>query len=172
MAEITSSFTQYSCVPSKLLAIEYAQSIDEGRDVASLLKEIHAIAAMPDSAWHEREAKAQHYFLKLQQAQLVSRYPFHEPSTLAEIIQCTHLQSSVIKHKNSYNQAELYNRIYGGILGKCIGCLVGKPIEGWRRAKIISFLHETNNYPLTRYLFDGISTQIYNKFSLSPSWSF
>lgn len=46
---------------------------------------------------------------------------------------------------------ELYDKIYGGWLGRCAGCLLGKPAEGWDKEKIEKFLKLARAYPLSNY---------------------
>ncbi len=49
------------------------------------------------------------------------------------------------------SDGELYNKIYGGWLGRCAGCLLGKPVEGWKKEKIEKFLKLARTYPLSNY---------------------
>ncbi|RLF21436.1 MAG: ADP-ribosylglycohydrolase family protein [Thermoprotei archaeon] len=46
----------------------------------------------------------------------------------------------------------LWDKIYGGWLGKCIGCMLGKPIEGWDHEEILSRLKRIGEYPLKYYI--------------------
>jgi len=46
----------------------------------------------------------------------------------------------------------LWDKIYGGWLGKCIGCMLGKPIEGWDHEEILSRLKRIGEYPLKYYM--------------------
>lgn len=46
----------------------------------------------------------------------------------------------------------LYDKIYGAWLGRCIGCLLGKPVEGWTRRDIASYLRLADAYPLNSYI--------------------
>jgi ADP-ribosylglycohydrolase len=45
----------------------------------------------------------------------------------------------------------LYDRVYGAWLGRCAGCTLGKPVEGWPRAKIEAYLRAADAYPLSSY---------------------
>ena len=49
------------------------------------------------------------------------------------------------------SDAALYDRIYGAWLGRCAGCTLGKPVEGWPRAKITAYLRAADAYPLSSY---------------------
>jgi len=45
----------------------------------------------------------------------------------------------------------LFDRIYGAWLGRCAGCTLGKPVEGWRRERIEEYLTLARAYPLDDY---------------------
>lgn len=45
----------------------------------------------------------------------------------------------------------LGNRVLGAWLGRCAGCMLGKPVEGWTREKIETLLRHANAYPLDDY---------------------
>ena len=45
----------------------------------------------------------------------------------------------------------LRDRITGAWLGRCIGCMMGKPIEGKSRADIEAILRAADAYPLSDY---------------------
>lgn len=166
------SFTQKSCTPSHLLAIELEQSHDEGKDIACFKNEAQLITAIDHTKWIEREKYATELFIKLQETPNTENYPYVEPSTWDDIV--TNIKNTNKPKVTSINEGKnyLFGRLNGGILGKCIGCLLGKPVEGWSRNKIISFMTETNNFPIKKYLFDGINEIYYSKYELSDSWSF
>lgn len=166
------SFTQKSCTPSHLLAIELEQSHDEGKDIAYFKNEAQLIAAIANTKWMDREKYATELFIKLQAIPSRINYPYFEPNTWADIV-------ANIKNTNEPNiisiseeRKYLFDRLNGGILGKCIGCLLGKPVEGWARNKIVSFMVDTNNFPITKYLFDNINELHHKKYNLSNAWSF
>ena len=46
---------------------------------------------------------------------------------------------------------DVEDRVLGGWLGRCAGCLLGQPVESWTRARIQGLLKETGNYPIVRY---------------------
>ena len=53
--------------------------------------------------------------------------------------------------KTKLSPKELYDKIYGGWLGRCAGCLLGKPIEGWDKNKIERLLKFAGAYPMANY---------------------
>ncbi|NPV52363.1 MAG: ADP-ribosylglycohydrolase family protein [Firmicutes bacterium] len=42
----------------------------------------------------------------------------------------------------------LFDKIYGAWLGRCAGCLLGKPVEGWTKKDIETYLRAVGAYPL------------------------
>lgn len=46
---------------------------------------------------------------------------------------------------------DLQDRILGAWLGRCAGCLLGKPVELLSRAEIVTYLKAAGEYPLARY---------------------
>ena len=74
-------------------------------------------------------------------------YPFDEPSGL-----------EAIRAARPGNRpgpfpvtGDLRNRILGAWLGRCAGCLLGKPVELLTRDEIIVYLKAAGEYPLARY---------------------
>jgi ADP-ribosylglycohydrolase len=57
------------------------------------------------------------------------------------------------RYKPRFNLSEtaLYDRVYGAWLGRCAGCTLGKPVEGWLRGKIETYLRTADAYPLASY---------------------
>ncbi len=46
---------------------------------------------------------------------------------------------------------QLLDKIRGGWLGRCAGCLLGKPVEGLHKTQIETWLHLADAYPLATY---------------------
>ncbi len=81
---------------------------------------------------------------------LVPREPkYNEPSNLSDIRRLRPKGPRILEHHLSTR--ELYNKILGGWLGRCIGCMLGKPVEGWSRSKIRNRLTKVGEYPLRNY---------------------
>lgn len=60
-----------------------------------------------------------------------------------------------------------FDKIYGAWLGRCAGCLLGQPVEGWRRARINGLLEETGNLPLTYYISSDIPEELRKKYDVN-----
>ena len=77
-------------------------------------------------------------------------YPYVEPSDLAGI----RARRRSAEHSYVADDAlrTLDERIYGGWLGRCAGCLLGKPVEGWSAARIEEYMRAAGLAELTDYL--------------------
>ena len=77
-------------------------------------------------------------------------FPYAEPSGLDEIT--GQRISGPRRIELNLTEDELYDRIHGAWLGRCVGCMLGKPVEGWTREKIRKYLALAGSYPLTNYI--------------------
>ena len=148
---------------SETVLTELAQCKDEGRDVKGYEDEAKII----DECFKEgqiREEHARQLIDKMRSAPVRGDYPYHEPDKLEDI----HLARPLNKdHKpKAVDWDAYYNKVYGAWLGRCAGCLLGQPIEGWRRERINGLLKETDNYPVKFYISSDINTSIKNKFQV------
>ena len=50
------------------------------------------------------------------------------------------------------SKEELFDKIYGGWLGRSAGCTLGKPVELWPYERVCSYLKLTDSYPLNDYI--------------------
>ena len=132
---------------SKALATEYRQCLDEGRDVYRYNKLFDAIAGLPDSEGKDKLADT--LFDMLQSLPQTGGYPYIEPSSYDEILkECVPVECVF----NTLPKDMMLDKIRGAVYGRICGCLLGKPVEGMRRDQLISFLKESGNYPMTRYI--------------------
>jgi ADP-ribosylglycohydrolase len=76
-------------------------------------------------------------------------FPYREPSDLAGITAARPARPAPL---SSPPRAELQDRILGAWLGRCAGCTLGKPVEGWRYATIRSYLESAAAWPLQDYI--------------------
>ena len=131
------------------LEVEIKQAHEEGRDVPWLEDEARAVLAMDEYA-HGREALAGALLDRVQKAPLKAGYPYEEPDALADI------QAARPKpwrnETRAYDREAMRDRVLGAWLGRCAGCLLGKPVECMKRSEVYPMLHGTDNYPLNRYM--------------------
>jgi ADP-ribosylglycohydrolase len=92
-------------------------------------------------------------------------YGYAEPSALADI-QAARPASRFKRQTSQPSPAELYDKSYGAWLGRSAGCLLGQPVEGWRRERIVGLLQATGNYPVHEYISSDISPEIKEKYGV------
>ncbi|KXA92098.1 hypothetical protein AKJ64_04050 [candidate division MSBL1 archaeon SCGC-AAA259E17] len=154
-----------------VLGHELAQKREEGCDVQEFEDELaHLTRSFGEEEWKKTseisreipKEKLENIYNKL--TSLDSKMEDKEPSNLEEIIE----KSPAKKSEVSVKKSELKDRIYGAWLGRCAGCLLGKPVEGFGgsngKEKIEEYLKEVGEYPLRNY-FPEIETE---EFKIHP----
>ncbi|MEM4409068.1 MAG: ADP-ribosylglycohydrolase family protein [Candidatus Caldarchaeum sp.] len=129
------------------LVTENRQLIEEGKDV-SVINELYLKAI---SVTHpvSFQAVAGEFLDRAQELPVVQGYPYQEPQEWEDIMK--ELPSPNDKPFRG-SQEELMDRVWGGWVGRCCGCLLGKPVEGWTRSRLRAYLEETSQYPLCYYV--------------------
>ncbi|MFN8138846.1 MAG: ADP-ribosylglycohydrolase family protein [Fimbriimonadales bacterium] len=125
------------------LEIELLQSEQEGRDVSALRARVAAL----DETDPSFQAAADGLYAQFASCPRQQEYEFEEPSGWDEI-----LATVVTSPQQLAVTGDLEDRIYGGWLGRCAGCLLGKPIEGWHRTRLHSYLKASKQFPLNDYI--------------------
>ena len=132
--------------PSDIMT-EYQQSVEEGLDIEQHKAFFESVAALDNG--EEKTRLSEEVFNIVINADMRSDYKYDEPSKLNNIksLRNKHEFESIVP------KAEvLRKKIRGAWLGRAVGCLLGKPVEGIRSDEFIPFLKETNNYPMHRYI--------------------
>lgn len=135
------------------LDTEWQQAIDEGKDVAYLKDICLDIAKRANSS---AKTGKDCYDLavaireKLLNAPFADGYAYNEPSTLEEIRSVRPVQT--LQFTNTLSNDDLKDKIRGAFIGRIAGCLLGKPIEGYRRRQLYPLLKGTQNYPMHKYI--------------------
>lgn len=130
--------------------IERLQCQDEGTDLSGCADEFDAVAALDlNDASNQRAAQA----LLDRTIGLPTRhdFAFHEPSDL-EGIRAARPAFRRELPEFVGARGELLNRLHGAWAGRCCGCLLGKPVEGWRTPRLWGYLRDSGQYPLTDYI--------------------
>lgn len=146
------------------LHIEFDQARDEGKETAGLEAEIAEIKAL-DAADPLREQRAAALLDRTANLPIREGYGYEEPSDLAGI-QAARPAARYKKQPPSMSPEKRYDKIYGAWLGRSAGCLLGQPIEGWRRERIIGLLKDTSNYPVHYYLSSDVSQDLIDKYGI------
>jgi ADP-ribosylglycohydrolase len=157
---------------SERVLVELEQSFDEGRDVREFEDEAWILADTL-AVGQLRETEAKDLFDRIRSVPVRKDYPYREPSDLNSIkaMRPTNRNCRITKIDiNKYR-----DKIYGAWLGRCAGCLLGQPVEGWTRGRLTGFLMDTNNYPVNKYMSSNVSEEIRQKYSIADmdynTWS-
>jgi len=123
---------------------ELKQREEEGCDVSSLRERYAALGNADDQAKRTGCER-----LLEEAAGLTPRTQYVEPSDLEAIR--SERPHGPRRIKSVFSRRDLLDRTYGAWLGRCAGCLLGKPVEGWTRQAIRELAEPDGNYPLRDY---------------------
>ena len=143
--------------------VELLQARDEGRDLSSVQEAFDKLSGLS-----EREQLKQAALLMdaVQSLPLRADYPYHEPGDHSSILQA---RPKKTVPDADYDRQTIYNKIYGAWLGRCAGCLLGKPMEGWKQARIVGFLRAIGNDPVAGYCSSDQSAEIREAFQIDDT---
>ncbi|MEN6313824.1 MAG: ADP-ribosylglycohydrolase family protein [Clostridiaceae bacterium] len=149
------------------LHVELLQGKEEGKDVRGYEERVRLIQAMKPGD-PEREKQAADVFDRVSSLPVESDFRYIEPSDITEIKNTRPERGKNVKPDIPDMSGDmLYDKVYGAWLGRCAGCLLGKPIEGWRRDRITGLLKETGNYPVKYYISSAISDDLRKRYNIA-----
>jgi ADP-ribosylglycohydrolase len=133
-----------------LLPAELAQRRESGHDVAGLDAEVaRALAAETDPG----SARLRELYDAVLAAPPLAGWSYVEPSTWPEIEALLPPAAGVAGTPDA-GALSASERVHGAWLGRCAGCTLGKPVEGygWNRERIRAYLTRVGAYPLRDYI--------------------
>jgi len=130
----------------RLLGLEIVQRREEGCDVGDLEDRL-AIAAEENEA--EKATRFESLWNELAILEPAPSFPYAEPSDLESIRDLR--PDGPRDMALDLSEGDYLDRVYGAWLGRCAGCLLGKPVEGWPRERIEGYLELAGEYPLEDY---------------------
>lgn len=149
---------------SQDLHIELLQAKDEGKDISSFEEKVKKIMAM-DEEDPQKEVLAAAIYDEIEMLPVEEGYKYFEPSDLEGIKDARPKDKKSYNHENLHRE-DAFNKIYGAWLGRCAGCLLGKPVEGWMSDRLEGLLKDTGNYPLNDYISSNIDEEIKKKYNM------
>lgn len=126
---------------------EYRQAFEEGRDVEMFRGLFEAVAKMPKCL--EKKEIADILFKMVINAPMRADYIYNEPSDIESI---RLLRRGYTEKRQAPGRAEMEDKLLGAWLGRICGCLLGKPVEIWKRAQLHPMLKASGNWPMHRYI--------------------
>jgi len=138
------------------LDTELRQLEEEGREAAPLRSRFKRLIALGDEKLFlpENQAKAGALLDEAQRLPMRKGYEFEEPSDLAGIRRLR--PRGPRRFRSTLSDRALLDRVTGAWLGRCVGCLLGKPCEGVRTHDLWPFLKLTGQFPVSDYIRFGV----------------
>ena len=138
------------------LRTELKQLVEEGRDVTAVRARFRRLIRLGDEKL--RTASSQQRAAELldaaQTLKMRRGYPFDEPSDLPGIRRLR--TRGPRRFRKRLPDRALLDHVTGAWLGRCAGCLLGKPFEGVRTDRFWPFLKATRQWPIRHYVRFGV----------------
>jgi hypothetical protein len=149
---------------------ERRQCEEEGRDLSSAAEEFEHVLALDLNDLSNQPA-AQALLDRTIVLPIRGDFAFQEPSDL-EGIRAARPAAPPRLPALSLTDADLEDRVYGAWTGRCVGCLLGKPVEGWRRDRMWGYLKDLGRWPLSDFFrYDIATPEVREKYSLRDASS-
>jgi hypothetical protein len=152
---------------NQTLRVEREQLFDEGRDLNDLVdREFDALVGANLEEDPSMQTRIQALLDTAGALPQREDYPYVEPSALEEIQAARPDPRAPRAFDRALGDEEWFDHIYGAWLGRSAGCLLGKPIEGWRSGILWPYLKALGAYPLHDYLRSDAPEEIVEKFHI------
>ena len=129
-----------------LLADELTQRLESGYLVERV--EADARRALADARGPNDPALLDH-LERVEATERQSEWPFVEVDAASDLVARLPAGQS---RPTARRPDDLPDRILGAWLGRCAGCLAGKPVEGWTRQQVRGYLELVEAWPLNGYV--------------------
>lgn len=134
------------------LHVEFEQCLMEGRDVEKYRPLVEgALKTTADVAAADKEILIRIGEM-LANAPIRADYPFVEPNDLEGILAASPSAEKAPELPAPVTGDAMTEKLKGAWIGRIAGCLLGKPVEGWRRNLLYPVLEATDNYPMKKYI--------------------
>ncbi len=145
---------------SEDVEIEKLQAVQEGRDISSVEQEFNLLSKEGIEHTLDLQQKMNNLLDTVQTLPIRDDYTFEEPSDL-QAIRDTRPQTKDRISAKKYTDNVTADKIHGAWLGRCAGCLLGKPVEGWRTDQLWPIVKAAGHEMLTDYFWRlGITKDI------------
>lgn len=142
------------------LETELKQSAQEGKSVEGYQDRIQQIRTCEDV--RKAEEKALALYQTFQELEVSADFPYQEPETLEAI-------EAMLPADAAVSADNIKGRILGAWVGRAAGCLLGQPVEGWKRERILGFLKASGNYPIQRYMSSDVPQKIRQEYEIKDT---
>lgn len=153
------------------LVAEKQQLTEEGRDISSVRVRLNTLIRKSSEELAAVNIQQRAAALLDETIGLPMRrdYKFNEPSDLAGINSLR--PRGQRRFNNTLSRKALFDHVHGAWIGRCAGCLLGKPVEGTRTETLWPFLKASGQWPLRNYIRFDLHKKKYKEFeSFMTSW--
>jgi ADP-ribosylglycohydrolase len=146
----------YLTLTKEDIKTERSQCEQEGRDLSSVEDDF---AAVLDLDLENPRSQAAALVLLDKTIRLPQKpdYQYLEPSDLQGIRAARPADRPTLPPL-SLSDGELEDKLHGAWTGRCVGCLLGKPVEGWLSSRMWPYLKESGRWPLNDFFRYGDAT--------------
>jgi len=132
------------------IEIEMKQAADEGKDTSSIKEYAETLLRQGAPNPKEFQKQAADLFDRISLLPLSNDYRYIEPNDLKSIKAERPPDRPEIS--SDFREHQHYDKIHGAWLGRCAGCLLGKPVEGAKSAQIHRIANAAGDEFITDYL--------------------
>jgi ADP-ribosylglycohydrolase len=159
----------YVWLTAEDLRTERQQCLEEGRDIGLVESDFDELMAA-DLTDRSIQQRAMELLDRTIQLTMRPDYAYHEPSDLAGI-RAARPAIGLVEQAPAPARYDLYDKVHGAWAGRCVGCLLGKPVEGWRRDRMWDVLKSTGRWPLQDFFrLDAIPADVRAKHMKEEQW--
>lgn len=149
---------------------ERLQCEQEGRDLSSVQADFERVLSL-DLEDDANQPAAQELLDKTITLPIKPGFKFVEPSDL-EGIRAARPANAPKLPRLALTDAQLLDKVYGAWAGRCVGCLLGKPVETWKRPRLYGYLKDLKRWPLSDYFRLDIATpEMRAKYKMEGQWN-
>lgn len=164
MAEHTYE-SNYIALDAEAIEIERSQLLDEGRAFDRIEVDWEELLTLLNAENHMDYQEEVHEFLdRTQKLPVREDYAYEEPSDLTGIR--AERPEGPRQVDVVLDEDGLYDRIYGAWVGRCVGCLLGAPVEGWMTDQMWGYLRDLDRYPLDDYFRADVDQAIFDRYGI------
>jgi ADP-ribosylglycohydrolase len=150
---------------------ERRQCEEEGRDLSPVEEDFERVLSL-DLEDLKNQPAAEALLDRMAQLPIKAGYEYGEPSDLDGIRAARPADRPQLPAL-SMTDAQLEDRVHGAWTGRCVGCLLGKPVEGWRRPRMWGYLKDLGRWPLSDYFrYDAATVEVRQKYDLKEGGTF
>ena len=151
------------------LEVEILQSEDEGKDAELIVTDTRRISHI-DFSTEEGQETALEYLDRTSGLPLRETWRYEEPSQLESIKKMS--EEAPPLPNLDITDDQFRDKIHGAWLGRTCGCLLGKPVEGWRRGRMWGYLKDSYRWPLSDYFSLEVPAKVKDKYEILPDRPF